>query len=76
MVLGSLQWIIYFFRARTKQEAVIAGLLGEAPPYLMEVVEVHGKGRGVIVKDSVRMGAYVCEYEALSSETACLTRPK
>ena len=63
-MLGSLQWIIYFFRARTKQETVIAGLLGEAPPYLMEVVEVHGKGRGVIVKDSVRMGAYVCEYEA------------
>ena len=51
----------------TKEEVVIAGLLHETPNYLVEVVNVEGKGRGVVVKERVPMGAYVCEYEATTT---------
>ena len=51
-------------RAKTEQETVIAGLLGDTTPYLLEVVEMQEKGRGVRVMEEVPVGSYVREYEA------------
>ena len=40
--------------------------MGETPHYLLEVVEVEAKGRGVIVLEKVPMAAFVCEYEGVT----------
>ena len=46
---------------------VISGLLGETPPYLLEVVDMKNKGRGVVVQERVPKCSFVCEYEATST---------
>ena len=51
-------------RAKNKQETVIAGLLGQPPHFQLDVVVFEGKGRGVVVREGVPKGAYVCEYPA------------
>lgn len=46
----------------TTTEVVLAGLeKGEELPF--EIVEVEGKGRGVICKEDVRRKQYLCEYK-------------
>ena len=51
-------------RAKNKQETVIAGLLGQPPHFQLDVVVFEGKGRGVVEREGVPKGAYVCEYPA------------
>lgn len=41
----------------------MAGLLGGVCPFNLEIRDFAGKGRGVVVLDSVPKGAYVLEYE-------------
>ena len=35
----------------------------KVPHYLLQVVEVEGKGRGVVAQERIPTGAFVCEYE-------------
>ena len=46
---------------------VVSGLLGETPPYLLDVVHMKEKGRGVVVRERVPKGSFVCEYEATTT---------
>lgn len=41
----------------------MAGLLGGVCPFNLEIRDFAGKGRGVVVLDSVPKGAYVLKYE-------------
>ena len=47
------------------QETVLSGLLGLTASPSHRVVEVAGKGRGVLLCEAVKRGAYVVEYEAV-----------
>ena len=59
----SLAKVTDWCRAQTKQEIVLAGLLGGVCPFNLEIRDFAGKGRGVVVLDSVPKGAYVLKYE-------------
>ncbi len=50
-------------RARTIQECVIDGLLQTDPGPELQIIEIPGKGRSVVVQSPVAKGGYLCEYE-------------
>ena len=61
--------MISLSRVLTVTEVVLAGLeKGEGLPF--EVVEVEGKGRGVVCRCDIPSNTYLCEYK-----TACTYHP-
>lgn len=51
------------YRAKTPQEVTIQGLHGHAKTYDLDIVQIPGKGRGVITKEAVHQGAFLLEYQ-------------
>lgn len=51
-------------RAKPQQERVIEGLLWKTPPYIMDLEEILGKVRSVVVREAVPKGAYILEYKS------------
>ena len=43
---------------------MLSGLLGKTSPPKMKVVEMPGKGRGVVGAEHIKEGSYVLEYKA------------